>query len=279
VCAGLHRVEDADGIVEWADGRPGPALRGRALAYTGYGEYTRLPVQRRETPAGHLTLIMSFGDELRVQAVPGADELSVYTSFVAGMHDRPSLTAHDGRQLGMQIQLDPLGAFSLFGVPMHELGNRVVELSDLLGADAERWAGQLVDERVWENRFILLDRLLADRMAAGPLPSPQLAWAWRTMRLRGGAVRVGDLAAGAGCSHRHLVALFREQVGAKPKTAARVLRYSRAARLLARGGLSPAGVAELCGFADQSHLTREFVRFAGTTPGGSVGAGGPGTVV
>lgn len=195
------------------------------------------------------------------------------------MHDRPSRTAHDGRQLGMQVRLDPLGAFSLFGVPMSELGNRVVELAELLGTDAERWAGQLADTRAWEERFTLLDRLLADRMAAGPLPSPELAWAWRTMRCRGGAVRVSDLVEGAGCSHRHLVALFREQVGATPKTAACVLRYSRAARLLRRRGLPPARAAELCGYADQSHLTREFVRFAGTTPGASVGAGGPGAVV
>jgi AraC-like DNA-binding protein len=278
VRADLQRVEDADGIVEWADGRPAAALSGRVLAYTGYGEATPLPVHRTETPAGELTLIISFGDEFRAQAVPGADELSVYTSFVAGMHDRPSRTAHDGRQLGMQVRLDPLGAFSLFGVPMHELGNRVVELSDLLGADAERWAGRLAGTRVWEDRFTLLDRLLADRMAAGPRPSPELAWAWRTMRCRGGAVRVADLADGAGCSHRHLVARFREQVGATPKTAARVLRYARAARLLTCGNLGPAQVAALCGYADQSHLTREFSRFAGTTPGAAVEAGGPSTM-
>jgi transcriptional regulator GlxA family with amidase domain len=87
------------------------------------------------------------------------------------------------------------------------------------------------------------------------------------MRGAGGAVRVADLADGAGCSHRHLVSRFREQVGATPKTAARVLRYSRAARLLALGHLAPAQVAAVCGYADQSHLTREFTRFAGTTPG------------
>jgi hypothetical protein len=77
--------------------------------------------------------------------------------------------AHDGRQLGIQIRLDPLGAFSLFGVPLHELG----------------------------NRFALLGRLLTDRIAAGPMPSPELAWAWRTMRDAGGprAIRCGPLTA------------------------------------------------------------------------------------
>lgn len=40
---------------------------------------------------------------------------------------------------------------------MHELGNRVVELSDLLGADAQRWAERLLDISGWQDRFALLD--------------------------------------------------------------------------------------------------------------------------
>lgn len=101
-----------------------------------------------------------------------------------------------------------------------------MELSALLGADAERWAGRLSSVDTWQDRFALLDGLLADRMATGPMHSPEVVWAWRAMRRAGGAVRVADLAQGAGCSHRHLVARFREQVGLRPKTAARVLRFN-----------------------------------------------------
>lgn len=79
-------------------------------------------------------------------------------------------------------------------------------------------------------------------------------------------MRVADLVAAAGCSHRHLVGGFRDQIGASPKAAAQVLRYQRAARLLGRATLTPTTVAMVCGYADQSHLTREFLRFAGTTP-------------
>ena len=260
-------MEDLDGFVEWVTAQPGTALSGRVRGYTGYREDTSGPVHRWENPVGEFNVIVSFGDGFRAQAVPGAGELSAYTSFVTGMHDRPSRTAHDGRQHGIQIRLDPLGAFSLFGVPLYELGNRVVELAELLGPDGERWAGQLSDARAWEDRFALLDRLLTDRIAAGPMPSPELAWSWRAMRDAGGAVRVADLADGAGCSHRHLVARFCEQIGAPPKTAARVLRYARAGRLLARGDLALSQVATLCGYADQPHMTREFAALAGTTPG------------
>jgi len=259
-------LEHDDGVMEWADGEPGSGLSERVRAYTGYREQLAGPVRRRETPAGELTLIISFGDGFWAQAGPSDGALRPFTSFVAGIADRPVRTAHDGRQLGIQVRLDPLGAFSLLGVPLHELGNRVVELSELLDRDADRWAGQLAQTRGWPERFAILDSLLTARMAAGPMPSPQVAWAWATMRRAGGSVRVVDLVAAAGCSHRHLIAGFREQVGTTPKAAAQVLRYQRAAQLLGRGDLTPARVATVCGYADQSHLTREFARFAGTTP-------------
>jgi hypothetical protein len=54
--------------------------------------------------------------------------------------------------------------------------------AELLGPDGKRWAAQLSEARTWDNRFALLGRLLTDRIAAGPMPSPELAWAWRTMR-------------------------------------------------------------------------------------------------
>lgn len=262
----VQRVEDADGLFEWSDGEPAPVLRGRIRSYTGYREATPAPVRRRETPAGQITVIVSFGDGFHAQPTPEVGELGEFTSFVAGIHNRPTRTMHDGRQSGIEIRLDPLGAFSLFGVPMHELGNRVVELSELMGPDAERWAERLRDTSGWDTRFAVLDRLLADRLATGPAASPEVVWAWRSMRRAGGAVRVDDLTRGAGCSHRHLVAKFREQIGATPKTAARILRYERATRLLTRRDTVLAQVAAACGYADQAHMTREFTLLAGTTP-------------
>jgi AraC-like DNA-binding protein len=241
-------------------------VRGQVRGYLGYRQDSPVSVRRRETPAAEFIVVVSRSDGFRAQATPGTDELVPYRSFVAGVHSGPTWTEYQGHQFGVQIRLDPLAAFSVFGVPLHELSDRIVSLSDLIGADAERWAGRLGEAPDWPARFAVLDDLVAGRIAAGPAPSPEVTWAWRVMRRAGGAVRVADLATGAGRSHRYLIARFREQVGTTPKTAARVLRYERAARLLARGGLSVAQVAAGCGYADQSHLTREFSTFAGVTP-------------
>lgn len=89
------------------------------------------------------------------------------------------------------------------------------------------------------------------------------------MRGRHGDLRIADLAAGIGWSRRHFVARFRAEVELPPKVAARMLRFHRATRLLARG-VPAAAVSAACGYTDQSHLVREFRSLAGVTPGGFV---------
>jgi len=63
-----------------------------------------------------------------------------------------------------------------------------------------------------------------------------------------------------------LIRAFRHHVGLPPHAYLKQLRITRAQRLL-REGLSIADAALAAGFADQPHLTREFRRTLGMTPG------------
>mgnify|MGYP005868667299 CR=1 FL=1 len=75
-------------------------------------------------------------------------------------------------------------------------------------------------------------------------------------------------------SRKHLASRFHEEVGLPPKTIARIARFNRAQAMAASGmGDGWADIAAACGYADQAHLTREFVALAGTTPGAWHGAG------
>ena len=88
---------------------------------------------------------------------------------------------------------------------------------------------------------------------------------WSRISASGGRARIDDLVAETGWSHRHVATRFREQVGLSPKTAASVVRFEHAAADL--GSRPLAEVATEHGYADQSHLTREVVRYAGEPPG------------
>lgn len=75
------------------------------------------------------------------------------------------------------------------------------------------------------------------------------------------------IAALAGISPFHFARRFREATGCSLHDYVREQRLAEARRLLPRKDLSIAAVAALTGFADQSHLSREFRRRFGVTPG------------
>jgi transcriptional regulator GlxA family with amidase domain len=58
---------------------------------------------------------------------------------------------------------------------------------------------------------------------------------------------------------------FRSQIGPTPKRAAELIRFDHAAHRLAAGHTA-AQVAAESGYADQSHLHRDVMTFAGVTP-------------
>ncbi len=186
-----------------------------------------------------------------------------------------------GSQAGIQVNLTPLGAHLLLGLSMHELTNRVVELDDLLGAEGNRLVERLHDARDWQARFALLDRALVRRLDSARPASPDVAWAWRRLVEGGGRPAVGELCEELGCSRKHLLRRFNEQIGVSPKTYARVLRFQRAVHMLGhrdgaswidegeRGagrGRSWGEIALDCGYYDQAHMNRDFRQFAGASP-------------
>ena len=245
--------------------RDGPrALAGQVLGYCGYVEDEPAPVRRREPAGTRVPVILSFGDPLTVS--DGSRPPTDVTSFVAGFSDTWAATEHAGRQHGVQVDLTPLGAFRLLGVPPPEVAGAVVPLDDLWGRSGAWLVDQLASAPDWPRRFALLDEVLLARAADGPDVHPAVSWAWRQLEGSCGAVPVGLLAEEIGWSRRHFVDRFRRHVGLAPKPTARVLRFARAHALLT-GHRRPVGeVAARCGYADQSHLVRECHRLAGCTP-------------
>jgi AraC-like DNA-binding protein len=75
-----------------------------------------------------------------------------------------------------------------------------------------------------------------------------------------------ELAFECGYSSYHLLRLFRDGVGVPPYEFLNIVRVERSKSLLRRG-VRPAEVALQVGYADQAHLTRQFKRLVGVTPG------------
>ena len=244
---------------------PHPALARHVRDYYGFREDTGAPLLRREGPGSSVVLIISFGHEWRIgDALRPSAPFERLTSFVGGLRASSVLSQHAGRANGMQVNLTPLAAHTLFRVPMHELSGAVVPVDALLGDDANRLVERLHDAPSWDERFALVEAALATRLAAAA-PTPGAEWAWRQIFETRGRVRIGALCHELGWSRRRLAATFREEIGLPPKVVTRLVRLEHAVEL-AQSGREWAQVAYLSGYYDQSHLVNEFREITGTTP-------------
>lgn len=80
------------------------------------------------------------------------------------------------------------------------------------------------------------------------------------------ALTLADIAAQAGLSPFHLSRLFKRATGCSLHQYVIAQRVERAKQLLLAGHMPLKEIAQRVGFADQSHLTRQFRRVVGVTP-------------
>jgi AraC-like DNA-binding protein len=249
---------------EQAYGQPHPALAGKVVAYEGYdGEHHQ--VARHLVPVATISAILDFATPLRVPGDEYPDPACHrLRSPVIGLHTGPIDYVQHGRDHGIVIALTPLGAYSLFGIPLREITNISVQLHELLGSRADQLIGRLVDTRSWPERFALLDSYLLSWLETGATPSPITEYAWRRLVESAGRATIADLATEVGRTRRQLSNLAQREIGLPLKAIARVLRFQNAVSLL---GHRPAkDIAATCGYSDQPHFNHDVRQLTGRTP-------------
>jgi AraC-like DNA-binding protein len=226
--------------------------------YTAYYEDVPGGLWRLEVPHPGIVLIVSLGPAISVGD-------ATLASFVAGLYEGAVTVGHVGVQHGVQINLTPLGARMILGLPMGELRNCSVDIGEVLGREGSELGERLASLPDWHARFAALDAFLLRRLLAAEPVRADVGYAWARLDAEDGEVPIAALCEELGCSRRHLAARFGEEVGLAPKAMARVLRFNRAVHMVT-GGQDLAAVAAACGYYDQPHLTREFRALAGRTP-------------
>lgn len=218
-------------------------------------------------PSPGLTVIIAFGRPLDCGWLDAADASKRWV-LVSGLHDRPALIRTHGDQRGLQLDLTPMGAERLLGMPAGALVRTLVDGADLPDAFPTGLHHQLTDAD-WRDRFDLLEQHLLRRLAAtehhAPGTNAELTAAWTMINSLHGNLRIDDLARSVGWSRRHLLTRFRTAYGFGPKVVARLTRFQHA-KSLAESGLGLAAAAHCAGYTDQAHLTREWRSFAGVSP-------------
>lgn len=248
----------------FASKRPAPALAPFIESYAGYRMLGEPPGVHRGLPSKFVTFIFGIGEGIDViRQTDPRQSPGRYRSVLSGLQASPAMISHSGNQEGVAVELTPAGFHALFGMPARELWNLTVDPGELDTAGDELWQ-RLQTEHTWEGRFDACDRVLT-RMLREDQVRRELRNAWWMLVETGGRMPVEELAYRVGWSRHNLTRRFREEFGLGPKLAARIIRFQKAQKLLSAGG-EIADVASTCGYFDQAHMNRDFVRFAELPP-------------
>ncbi|MBS1605803.1 MAG: AraC family transcriptional regulator [Bacteroidetes bacterium] len=212
-------------------------------------------------PDGYAEIIFYFGSECSVGTEGGQQPLP--SPFMVGLLDRPALYyAEDWLEI-IAVRCFPWAVFDLLNLPsgrdrVHIFEHPIARLQT--GLNEKVRAGQ-IDKALAEVKEYFKDarsKIATDSM---------LFKAGAAMRKANGTLAVSEVAAAAHATVRTLERNFKQSSGHTVKDVSALMRFEQVRnQLWTYPDTNIAGLAHELGYTDQSHLSREFKRFSGTTP-------------
>ena len=221
-------------------------------------------VNLRIAPTARAEIIFSFGDPIyagqdasTAEALPPAallrPQAEPYTQIAGRVID------------WFLVALTPLGCRRLLGASLSTLFEGNARLSFYWGECAADLHRRLAEEPSFEERVSMVSNALLEviRPADGDLQIAQLAMTARS----GTFTSVQAMADHANIGSRRFRERFMDEIGLTPKHWLSLARFNNALHVAHPDAWLSAPTNAPSAYFDQSHATREFKRFTGSTPG------------
>jgi AraC-like DNA-binding protein len=183
----------------------------------------------------------------------------------------PQLTRVDVQMnynvLVIMINFMPCALFKLLKIPMYELIDQPLNGSDLLGTELSSLNERLSASNNYDEMIMLIQRYLLKKVNSlkKTLPIDRVL---QSLSTNINTVGIDQLANLSCVSTRQLERQFNERIGMSPKLYFRLDRFSKAWNLREwYPNVSWSIISHQCGYADQTHMIRDFKQFTGVTPG------------
>lgn len=229
--------------------------------------------KERRLPDGSLELVINLHeDSIRVYDRQHTDQFQHFRGCViSGPHSECFVIDTACQVSIMGVHFKPGGAFPFFPLPADELQEAHVPLDILWGTSASDLREQLLEARIAESRFRILEQSLLAHAARPLARHPAVAFALQ--QFQGvppypNTRMVADVIEHIGLSQRRFIQVFREEVGLTPKLFCRVQRFQEVLHLIEKSQqIEWIDIALTCGYFDQAHFIHDFRAFSGLNPG------------
>lgn len=183
------------------------------------------------------------------------------TAFIVGSRVAPIKVTYSQNPSCTEVILPSWAGTAVLGVSGRDLSHTVTDVSDLQATpfldalqqghpDALEIGRQAY--RKWSTGRPAADAHIARRV-------------WSALKVDP-ARQLGDIAHSLGLSDRRIRAAVRQETGLAPSQWRKLIRLEKSKHMIADGSANLAAVALDAGYADQSHMNRDFIELAGVRP-------------
>lgn len=190
-------------------------------------------------------------------------------AFFVGIYKEIVTWKTQGRSVCFGINLKPESLVQLFKVPASALFNDYTDVANFMNARIRSLAEEMMGNEDSQRLVDIAEKYLESRVRQLRFEESCLHHAARLIRDSKGQISVETLCKSLYVSERQLQRSFKNELGTSPKTYTRIIRFRNTYQYLKRASVQNISWASLSfdyGFADQSHMIRDFKEFSGVNP-------------
>ncbi len=213
-------------------------------------------------PDGGMGIILNYGDAFQFDDILNND---LY--ILDGSNTLSKKLSLKGTLNAIGIRFKPAGANLLLSLPLNELKNETISLSDTNLKNPSELYYNLIEAQTFHLKVSVIEDWLCRSLHAKKNISNVVSASLMLIKAHKGLLPIKSVASQLDYNQRRIERLFNSQVGMTPKEYSRILRIEQARAYIKKNkGGSFATIAYDLGFYDQAHFINQFKNVEGITP-------------
>lgn len=158
-------------------------------------------------------------------------------------------------------------AYPFVQMPLYELTDSVVDGDLVLTPEIMDMRSMLLETPFIHRKFQVAERFLIKKFRNKLMVNPFIEFAVNKILASPNQLSIEQISAKVGYSQKHLIKLFKDNVGVAPKGFLKIIRFQKAIQEIETAKkIEWTGIAFESGYYDQAHFINDFRSFSGFTP-------------
>lgn len=234
-----------------------------------YRDYNPEHTVERFLPDGHVNIVIDLTDYPKY--IYDNDTLKEIQAcknvWFSGIRNK-YITIPSGKESEMFVINFHRGmSYPFVQMPLYTLTDSVVDGELVLTPEILDMRAMILESISIPAKFLTAEQFLIKKFINRLEVNPFIDFAVKTITSTPNQYSVEHIAGKVGYSQKHLIDLFKKNVGLTPKHFMKIMRFQKAIQEIpASNQINWAGIAVESGYYDQAHFINDFKTFSGFTP-------------